>query len=131
MPSNATFSLQQLFLIIRPVQVLFFDLDNTLYSDRLGVVSRIDLRINEYLQARIGIPPAQVDTVRRGFWAEHGTTLRGLMIRHSVDADDCLDFVHDIELADLLAPDSRLRSLLEQLPGRKAVFSNASRVHAR
>jgi putative hydrolase of the HAD superfamily len=113
------------------VQVLFFDLDNTLYPDRLGVVSRIDRRINEYLQGRVGIEPSRVDTVRRGFWAEHGTTLRGLMLRHSVDADDYLEFVHDIELGDLLAPDPRLRPLIEALPGRKAVFSNASRAHAR
>ena len=113
------------------MRVLFFDLDNTLYSDRLGVVTRIDRRINEYLAARIGIPASEDDRVRRGFWAEHGTTLRGLMLRHSVDADDYLDFVHDIELGDLLAPDPRLRPLLAELPGRKAVFSNASRAHAR
>ena len=116
---------------IRAVQVLFFDLDNTLYPDRLGVVSRIDRRINEYLHVRVGIVPSQVDAVRRGFWAEHGTTLRGLMLRHSVDADDYLQFVHDIELSDLLVPDPCLRPLLEALPGRKAVFSNASRAHAR
>jgi putative hydrolase of the HAD superfamily len=112
------------------VTVLFFDLDNTLYSDRLGVVRRIDRRINEYLELRIGLPASEVDGVRRRFWAEHGTTLRGLMLRHSIDADDYLEYVHDIELADLLAPDPRLRPMLESLPGRKAVFSNASRAHA-
>lgn len=113
------------------MRVLFFDLDNTLYSDRLGVVPRIDRRINQYLEVRVGIAPGRVDEIRRAFWAEHGTTLRGLMLRHSVDADDYLAYVHDIELADLLIPDPRLRQLLEELPGRRAVFSNASRAHAR
>ena len=111
--------------------VFFFDLDNTLYAEALGVVARIDRRINQYLELRLGIPAAEVDGVRRQFWAEHGTTLRGLMTRHSVDADDYLEFVHDVDLGDLLAPDERLRMLLARLPGRKAIFSNASRAHAR
>jgi len=113
------------------VHALFFDLDNTLYPHRLGVVARIDRRINEYLELRLGIAASDVDDVRRRFWAEHGTTLRGLMLTHSVDADDYLDFVHAIDLDDLLAPNPGLRPLLESLPGRKAVFSNASRAHAR
>jgi putative hydrolase of the HAD superfamily len=112
------------------VAVFFFDLDNTLYAEALGVVARIDRRINQYLELRLGIPAAEVDGVRRQFWAEHGTTLRGLMSRHSVDADDYLEYVHDVDLGDLLAPDERLRALLARLPGRKAIFSNASRAHA-
>jgi putative hydrolase of the HAD superfamily len=114
----------------RSVPVLLFDLDNTLYPQSLGVVARIDQRINDYLHARIGIPASEVDGVRRRFWAEHGTTLRGLTVQYSVDSDDYLEYVHDIELADLLEPDPTLGALLERLPGRKVVFSNASRAHA-
>jgi putative hydrolase of the HAD superfamily len=112
------------------VSLLLFDLDNTLYPRSSGVVARIDERINGYLRARVGIPAVEVDRVRRRFWAEHGTTLRGLMLRLSVDADDYLEYVHDIEIVDLLEPDPELRASLERLPGRKAVFSNASRAHA-
>jgi putative hydrolase of the HAD superfamily len=53
-----------------------------------------------------------------------------LAAEHFVDADDYLDYVHDIELADLLTPDPTLGTMLERLPGRKVVFSNASRAHA-
>jgi putative hydrolase of the HAD superfamily len=112
------------------VLVLLFDLDNTLYPQSLGVVARIDQRINDYLHLRIGIPAPEVDGMRRRFWAEHGTTLAGLAAEHSVDADDYLEYVHDIELADLLRPDPTLGVVLERLPGRKVVFSNASRAHA-
>ena len=113
------------------MSVLLFDLDNTLYPHSLGVVARIDQRINEYLHTRVGIALDDVDRVRRGFWAEHGTTLRGLMLRHGVDAEDYLDFVHDIVIDDLLAPDPDLGALLGRVPGRKIVFTNASRAHAR
>jgi putative hydrolase of the HAD superfamily len=113
------------------MSVIFFDLDNTLYSRRLGVVSRIDRRINEYLAGRVGIPAADVDELRGQFWREHGTTLRGLTARHAVDPDDYLAYVHDIELDDLLEPAHELRALLGRVRGRKMVFSNASRAHAR
>ncbi len=112
------------------MSVLLFDLDNTLYPQSLGVVARIDRRINDYLHLRVGISPSEVDGMRRRFWAEHGTTLAGLAAEHFVDADDYLEYVHDIELADLLKPDPTLGDLLERLPGRKVVFSNASRAHA-
>jgi putative hydrolase of the HAD superfamily len=112
------------------VPVLLFDLDNTLYPQSLGVVARIDQRINDYLHLRVGISPSEVDGLRRRFWAEHGTTLAGLAAEHFVDADDYLEYVHDIELADLLKPDPTLGAVLERLPGRKVVFSNASRAHA-
>ena len=108
---------------------LFFDLDNTLYAERLGVVARIDERINEYLRVRLAVPATDVDRMRREFWAQHGTTLRGLMEHHAVDADDYLEFIHDVALGDLLVAEPRLRALLGRLPGRKAIFSNASRRH--
>ncbi|HSD10021.1 MAG TPA: pyrimidine 5'-nucleotidase [Candidatus Binatia bacterium] len=113
-----------------PVPVLLFDLDNTLYPQSLGVVARIDQRINDYLHVRVGIPASEVDGLRRRFWIEHGTTLAGLAAEHSVDQDDYLEYVHDIGLADLLKPDPTLGAMLERLPGRKVVFSNASRAHA-
>lgn len=112
------------------MSLLFFDLDNTLYPYSLGIVARIDRRINDYLHERLGVPAAEVDALRRRFWAEHGTTLRGLMFGHAVDADDYLAYVHEIELEDVLKADPLLRAVLERLPGPKAVFSNASRAHA-
>jgi putative hydrolase of the HAD superfamily len=110
--------------------VLLFDLDETLYSRQLGVVPRIDGRINDYLRLRVGIPEAEVDAVRRRFWADHGTTLGGLMAHHRVDPDDYLEYVHDVDLSDLLAADSALDALLGRLAARKVIFTNASRAHA-
>lgn len=109
---------------------LLFDLDNTLYDPALGVVDRIDRRINAFMIARLGIGEDEVDRLRLRYWAEHGTTLRGLVRTHRIDPDEFLDFVHDIEVADLVLPDSRLGRLLDGLDDAKVVFSNASRRHA-
>ena len=110
---------------------LLFDLDNTLYPLSLGVVARIDRRIEEYLHTRVGVALAEVSALRRRFWKNHGTTLRGLVVHHAVDADDYLHFVHDIALEDVLQPDPELAALLGRLPDRKIVVTNASRAHAR
>jgi putative hydrolase of the HAD superfamily len=107
-----------------------FDLDNTLYPASLPVVTRIDARINGYLHERVGIDPSEVDALRRRFWADHGTTLAGLMVHHQVDPDDYLTYVHEIELEDLLQPDAALLDMLGRLPVRKLVFTNAGRSHA-
>jgi putative hydrolase of the HAD superfamily len=113
------------------VQVLLLDLDETLYPPERGVLHRVDGRINAYLRDRMGIPPHEVDAVRRELRRAHGTTLRGLVLRHAVDQDEYLRFVHDCDLSDLLAPDPKLRELLERLPPRKVVFTNAPCAHAR
>lgn len=112
------------------MKVQLFDLDNTLYPGDRGVLARVDQRINEYMRTRVGIDGEIVDATRQRFWAEHGTTLRGLMTHFEVDPDDYLSFVHDLDLSDLLAPDPELGALLRSVPGRKVVFTNASRIHA-
>jgi putative hydrolase of the HAD superfamily len=113
------------------VEILLLDLDETLYPPECGVLHRVDGRINAYLSERVGIPRQQVDAVRRDLRRAHGTTLRGLVLRHQVDQDEYLRFVHDCDLSDLLAPDPKLRELLGRLPPRKVVFTNAPRAHAR
>lgn len=113
------------------MQVLLLDLDETLYPRGNGVLARVDARINAYLREKIGIPAAEVDALRRALRDAHGTTLRGLEARYEVDAADYLASVHHVDLSDLLAPAPPLRALLGRLPGRKAVFTNAPRHHAR
>lgn len=118
-------------LASRPVDVLLIDLDDTLYPAESGVLPRLDLRINAYLREELRVPAAEVDALRQRLRDAHGTTLHGLMTRHEIDPDRYLRFVHDADLSDLLRPDPALRALLGRLPGRKVVFTNAPRAHAR
>jgi putative hydrolase of the HAD superfamily len=115
----------------RLVQLLLLDLDETLYPRGNGVLRRIDGRINSFMTDRLGIDPATVDAERAALCARWGTTMRGLLESFALDVDDYLAHCHGIDLSDLLAPDPRLRALLERLPLRKAVLTNAPRRHAR
>ncbi|WP_432822146.1 pyrimidine 5'-nucleotidase [Trichloromonas sp.] len=112
------------------MDMLLFDLDNTLYSPERQLFSLIDVRINRYMSEVVGIPTTEVDGLRRRYWAEYGVTLQGLIRHYQVDPEDYLDYVHDVDVSSRLDPDAELRRVLEQLPQRKAVFTNGSTDHA-
>lgn len=52
------------------------------------------------------------------------------MAVHGMDPADFLDYVHDVDL-EMLKPDPRLYAGLEALPGKKYMFTNGSRGHAK
>jgi putative hydrolase of the HAD superfamily len=112
-----------------PISTIFFDLDDTLYPPERGVWGEIARRINRYMIERVGILEPDVDALRRRYFAEYGTTCNGLRREHGVDPQDFYRFVHDIPLADYLEPDPGLRRMLESMPQKKFVFSNADRAH--
>jgi putative hydrolase of the HAD superfamily len=106
---------------------IFFDLDETLYPPGIGVWEEIGRRINRFLMERMGTPQEDVNILREKFFIQYGTTLTGLRAEYEVDPREYLQFVHDIPLERYLKPDNRLRQLLETLPQRKYIFSNADR----
>jgi putative hydrolase of the HAD superfamily len=108
---------------------IFFDLDDTLYPPETGLWNEIALRINRYLIERVGIPAAEVEPLRRRYFTTYGTTFNGLRREHRIDPQDYFLFVHDIPLAERLAPDPRLRWILEGIPQKKFIFSNADRAY--
>ncbi|MEJ2470765.1 MAG: pyrimidine 5'-nucleotidase [Desulfuromonadales bacterium] len=112
------------------MDVLIFDLDNTLYPAEKQLFGLIDVRINRYMTEVVGIPGPEVDILRRQYWRLYGVTLQGLIRHHGVDPEDYLDYVHDVDVTSRLAPDPVLRQALIDLPQRKAVFTNGSLCHA-
>lgn len=112
------------------MDILLFDLDNTLYAPERDLFSLIDQRINRYMAEVVAIPLAQVDSLRREYWTAYGATLQGLIRHYAVDPEDYLDYVHDVDVTGRLAPDHRLCQGLKQLGGGCFVFTNGSRGHA-
>ena len=112
------------------MDVLIFDLDNTLYPAERHLFGLIDVRINRYMTEVVGIPDPEVDKLRREYWKLYGVTLQGLIRHHGVDPEDYLYYVHDVDVASRLSPDPILRERLTSLTQRKAVFTNGSICHA-
>ena len=113
------------------IQYILFDLDDTLYPTASGLMHEISARMSEFMVEQAGISRQEVDRVRRDYWSRYGTTLRGLYIERHIDAPAFLDYVHDVDLAKYLRPDSRLDATLAALPQTKSIFTNAPANYAR
>ncbi len=113
------------------LDVLVFDLDETLYPRDAGVMQEISRRINLYMTEKMGMDPAIVSRLRREYWERYGTTSRGLQLLHGIDVDDYMAFVHDIALECYLGPNPELDAALAALSQKKVVFTNSTAQHAR
>ena len=106
-----------------------FDLDNTLYHPSARLFDLIDERMGAFIMRLMGVDAVEARRVQKQYFHDHGTTMAGLMRHHGVDPEDFLIDVHNIPL-DRLAPDARLRTGLESLPGRRLIFTNADADYA-
>ena len=109
---------------------MFFDLDDTLYPSTTGVWQAIGDRMDTYNIQQLGIAPDKVKNLRESLFQEYGTTLRGLSALYGINAEEFLDYVHDIPLDCYLQRDEILIETMSMYPGRKLIFTNASRKHA-
>lgn len=111
------------------VEAWIFDLDNTLYPAHVDLFSQIDERISTYVSRLLGIAKEDARRKQKELYRDYGTTLRGLMEEHRIDADEFLNYVHDIDYSPV-APDPELGKAIASLPGRKFIFTNGDRPHA-
>ncbi len=111
-------------------QVWVFDLDNTLYPAECDLFAEIDQRMTDFVARFLRLPREEARATQKRYYAEHGTTLNGLMSMHGMEPDEFLAHVHEIDLTPLpRTPD--LADAIRALPGRKFVYTNGSRGHAR
>ena len=111
------------------VDTWLFDLDNTLYPLETGLGVDISERITDYMERLTGLPRAEARALQKRYLAEHGLTLRGLMLNHDVDPDAFHAVFADLSLA-ALSREPALVAAIGCLPGRRFVFTNADAGHA-
>ena len=114
---------------LRHIDTWLFDLDNTLYPAESGFMDAIVTRMTDFVERVTGLPRDEAFKLQKGYLAEHGLTLRGLMLHHGVDPRDFHAIFHDMSL-EALAHDPELLAALERLPGRRLIFTNADDIHA-
>ena len=114
---------------LRHTPTWVFDLDNTLYHGVHGLFEQIDVRMRQYLANYLDVHEDEAFRVQKTYFREYGTTLRGMMINHQMDPKPYLDFVHDIDIT-AIPPNPALDAVLNTLPGRKLIFTNADFAHA-
>ena len=111
------------------IDTWLFDLDNTLYPEESGFMQGVESRMTAFVAKVTGLEHDAAYSLQKHYLAEHGLTLKGLMLHHGVDPADFHALFHDLSL-EVLARDAELLSALSKLPGRRLIFTNADEVHA-
>jgi putative hydrolase of the HAD superfamily len=111
------------------VDTWVFDLDDTLYPRSIGLHDQMKRRVVLFIADQMKIDHAAAEAVHLDYYQRYGATLHGLIDLHGIAPRDFLDFIHDIDLS-VLGRNEALIAALRALPGRRIVFTNASRGHA-
>jgi putative hydrolase of the HAD superfamily len=111
------------------IKFWIFDLDNTLYAGNTRVFEQISKRISKYISEKLNVSIEEAKKIQKNYFYEYNTTLNGMIKNHKIDANEFLEFVHNVNI-DFLKEDPKLKEELKQLEGKKFIFTNGSRKHA-
>ena len=67
------------------IDTWLFDLDNTLYPAESGFMGEVEGRMTAFVAKVTGLPMEEAYGLQKKYLAEHGLTLKGLMLHHGVD----------------------------------------------
>jgi len=105
-----------------------FDLDNTLHNASPHIFPHINRSMREYIERHLGVDEQEASRIRQTYWDRYGATLTGLVRHHGVDPRHFLHETHQFEnLHRMVVFERGLKAMLQRLPGRKIIFSNAPR----
>jgi putative hydrolase of the HAD superfamily len=112
-------------------KVFIFDLDDTLHNASAYIFPVMNRAMTQYIMDELALEETEAHSLRQHYWRVYGATLKGLMRHHGVDPHHFLHETHRfMDLPDMVIQVRRLRSLINSLPGRKCVFTNAPKTYA-
>ncbi|KAL2108809.1 hypothetical protein VUR80DRAFT_3349 [Thermomyces stellatus] len=115
--------------------VLFFDIDNCLYSRSTRVHDRMAVLIDQYFAKHLDLPEKEAKRLHGEYYTMYGLAIEGLVRHHEIDPLDYNAKVDDaLPLEDIIKPDPELRKLLEDIDKDKVtmwLLTNAYVNHAR
>ena len=112
-------------------KVWIFDLDDTLHDASSHIFPVMNRAMTQYIMDQLNIDEPAAHQLRQHYWRVYGATLKGLMRHHGVDAYHFLKETHRLmDLPNMVIQVKRLKHMLQQLDGRKCIFTNAPREYA-
>jgi putative hydrolase of the HAD superfamily len=108
-----------------------FDLDDTLHDASANIFPVMNRGMTQYIMDTLDLDEPAAFKLRQHYWQVYGATLKGLMRHHGTDPFHFLHETHKlINLPEMVVQVKRLRYMLQTLPGRKVVFTNAPESYA-
>ena len=114
---------------LKKIKYWLFDLDNTLYSGDTKVFDQVDKKMSKFISEKLKVSEEEAKKIQKNYFHEYNTTLNGMIKNHDIDANEFLEFVHDVNL-DFLKKDEFLGNQINKLNGKKIIFTNGSKIHA-
>jgi putative hydrolase of the HAD superfamily len=108
------------------LRLIVFDLDDTLYSRESGLMQEVGRRIQAWVSRHLRLTWDEARALRWRYFQTYGTTMGGLIAEHDVDIADYLFYVHDIPVHTYVQEDVQLAAMLDAIPLRKAIYTNAT-----
>ena len=110
---------------LKNIKYWLFDLDNTLYSGDTKVFDQVDKKMSKFISEKLKISEEEAKIIQKNYFHEYNTTLNGMIKNHDIDANEFLEFVHDVNL-DFLKKDQFLGSQINKLNGKKIDYLPAT-----
>lgn len=110
--------------------VWIFDLDDTLHDASTHIFPVMNQSMTQYMMRTLALNEMEAHHLRQHYWRVYGATLKGLMRHHGVNPHHFLAETHAFLTDDMVQVTKQLRQLLQRLPGRKCIFTNAPRDYA-
>jgi putative hydrolase of the HAD superfamily len=112
-------------------KVWIFDLDDTLHDASAHIFPVMNRAMTQYIMDQLNLDEHEAHQLRQHYWRIYGATLKGLMRHHGVDAYHFLKETHAfMDLPNMVVQVKRLRYMLQNIKGRKVIFTNAPRTYA-
>jgi putative hydrolase of the HAD superfamily len=111
------------------IKFWLFDLDNTLYDGATKVFDQVDKKMSKFISDKLNVSLEEARKIQKNYFQEYNTTLNGMIKNHKIDADEFLEFVHDVDLS-FLDKNKYLEEEIKKLKGKKIIFTNGSKAHA-
>ena len=112
------------------IDTWIFDLDNTLYRTSQAMLAQIDQLMGSFISDFLKVDREEAHRIQKGYFRSHGLTLRGLMVEHGLDPQEYIDHLSQLDLTDV-TPNPQLAEVLDELDGRKIIYTNAFTGHTR
>jgi putative hydrolase of the HAD superfamily len=114
---------------LKKIKYWLFDLDNTLYSGDTKVFDQVDKKMSSFISEKLNVSLEDAKKIQKNYFHEYNTTLNGMIKNHNINAEEFLEFVHDVDL-NFLEKNQNLQNELTNLVGKKYIFTNGSKAHA-
>lgn len=114
---------------LKEIKNWIFDLDDTLYPSSEEIFCQMATRIKAFIVKSLNVGEDEAYEIQKEYYKRYGATVRGLMLEHGVAPESFTDYVHELDLS-CLRKNPPLRSCLEELPGKRFIFTNGAYRHA-